>query len=415
MEDGEIQARRLGNQRRILFELIQKLPDLIEPGKDFSKLLNRRFRENRRFGSKDRRLYRELIYTYLRYEPWFSPISESPNRFLDTLIVLADPTPEVTRLYPTLNNPFPTDSPECSRHRLIGKSDDDLKGLIPDWFKNHFSRKLETEDYSTFVSRPPLWLRVQKGDRNSIAEELSIGLEETSEFPRVHSVIPNAILCPKDFPIQKSASYKSGDIEIQDISSQILLQLIAPQPTGTWLDACAGAGGKTLQLAKMLGAKGSVTAYDPRPRALDELNLRLKRSRIRNVTVTRDPPYASVFDGVLVDAPCSGTGTWRRHPFLIRQTRESDVLAAAKTQINLLNEYSQNVGPGGILVYCTCSLSRFENQNVARLFNETNPDFEHLPLANRFGLEERDLGITVYPTDFNGDGLYVATFQRVLQ
>ncbi len=173
MDHNDIQARRSANQRRILLELIQALPALEKLGKNFSRNLNRHFREHSQFGSRDRRLYRELIHTYLRYQPWLEALSDSPNEFLDTLISLATPTPDIAKLYSTIDPPLPVDSPETARHRLIGRSDKELSSLIPSWFSSHLNRELDVEDLLALFSRPPLWIRVQKGDRESIAAHLN--------------------------------------------------------------------------------------------------------------------------------------------------------------------------------------------------------------------------------------------------
>jgi len=412
MENSEAQIRRLGNQRRVALELISNLPELLTSRGSFSRELNRRFRENSRFGSKDRRLYRELVYTYLRYETWLAPLSLYPDKLLDTLITLASPTPEIVPLLATVDESIPQDGSLSNRHRLIGKSDEELAVLLPDWFDSHFAGNLDLDNLRSLFSRPPLWARAQKGNAEQIVTQLRSEIDSTREQPYVHTIIPNAIHCPTDYPVQKCTAYQEGEIEIQDISSQALLQLIDPLPKGDWFDACAGAGGKTLQLAQMLGSAGRVFAYDPRSRALDELIQRTKRSGLRNISAIRNPPAGRLFTGVLVDAPCSGSGTWRRHPFLMRQTLETDIFEFGETQLELLRTYAPSVSPGGILAYCTCSLSRHENQSVAARFLKAHPEFTHKPLAERFGLKEDGLGITVLPHDFDGDGLYIATFKR---
>ncbi len=412
MDDNDIQTRRSANQRRILLELIQALPNLQKLGKNFSRNLNRHFREHSQFGSRDRRLYRELIYTYLRYQPWLDALIDSQNKFLDTLITLAAPTPDIAKLYPTIDRPLPIESSETARHRIIEKSDKELSSLVPSWFSDHLSRDLEVDDLLALFSRPPLWIRVQKGNRESIASDLSAGLPQNTQLPSVHKTIPNAIQCPADFPVQNCEDYKNGNIEIQDISSQILLHLIDPLPSGDWFDACAGAGGKSLQLAQLLKSKGRIFAYDPRPRALDELIHRSKRAGLRNISVIRQLPTGRLFDGILVDAPCSGSGTWRRHPYLMRQTNENEVMNAAAKQLALLSEYASFVKPNGLLVYCTCSLSRFENQEVARQFLQSHSEFSHNSLASKFRFLENGRGVTVYPKDFDGDGLYIVLFRR---
>ena len=412
MDHNDIQTRRSANQRRILFELIQSIPALQNLGKNFPRNLNRLFRDRSQFGSRDRRLYRELIYTYLRYQPWLEALADSANEFMDTLISLATSTPEIAKLYSTIDPSLHVESSETARHRIIGRSDNELSSLIPSWFSRHLFRELDVEDLLALFSRPPLWIRVQKGDRESIATHLSAGLPQSAQRPAVHETVPDAIHCPPDFPVQNCDDYKRGNIEIQDISSQILLHLIDPEPTGDWFDACAGAGGKSLQLAQLVGSKGRVFAYDPRPRALDELIQRSKRAGFHNISVVRHLPTGRRFNGVLVDAPCSGSGTWRRHPYLMRQTNEKELMDAAEKQFALLSEYAAFVKPNGLLVYCTCSLSRFENQEVARRFLENHSEFEHSRIASKFGLSENGRGVTVFPRDFNGDGLYVASFKR---
>tara|TARA_B100000900_G_scaffold416199_1_gene449960 strand:+ start:5165 stop:6439 length:1275 start_codon:yes stop_codon:yes gene_type:complete len=412
MDHDDIQSRRSANQRRILFELIQAIPALQNLGKNFPRNLNQYFRDRSQFGSRDRRLYRELIYTYLRYQPWLEALADSANEFMDTLISLATSTPDIAKLCSTTDPSSPFESSETARHRIIGRSDNELSSLIPSWFSRHLFRELDIDDLLALFSRPPLWIRVQKGDRESIATHLSAGLPQSAQRPVVHETVPDAIHCPPDFPVQNFDDYKRGNIEIQDISSQILLHLIDPKPTGDWVDTCAGAGGKSLQLAQLLGSKGRVFAYDTRPRALDELIQRSKRAGFHNISVVRQLPTGKRFNGVLVDAPCSGSGTWRRHPYLMRQTNEKEIMDAAEKQFALLSQYAAFVKPNGQLVYCTCSLSRFENQEVARRFLENHSEFQHNRMASKFGLSENGHGVTVFPKDFNGDGLYVASFKR---
>ncbi|MBT5168210.1 MAG: RsmB/NOP family class I SAM-dependent RNA methyltransferase [Opitutales bacterium] len=408
----EIKFHRLMNQRRVAYSLLQRLQTLLEPGSNFIRELNLLFKSQGKFGSRDRRLYRELIYTYLRYQTWLDPIRFDETAFLDAIIILANPTPEASTLYPTLSSPTANLQAPKDRHRLIGKSDNDLIELIPSWFQSHLSETLDSESAKTLFSRPPLWLRIQRGDPKAIIEQLRQASPNQANPPTAIWGVPDALLCPPGLPLSNVPAYQNGEIEIQDISSQLLLQLVHPQPEGSWLDACAGAGGKTLQLAKMIGSNGCVTAYDPRSKALDELERRSRRARLKNISLLRSKPDRGSYDGVLVDAPCSGSGTWRRHPFLMRQTREKDIFQHSEAQSSILHFYSERVAPGGILVYCTCSLSSYENKNVVKKFLETHSSFEPAPLAKNFDLEEIGNGITISPAHLDGDGLYIATFRR---
>src|SRR5690606_24311931 len=154
---------------------------------------------------------------------------------------------------------------------------------------------------------------------------------------------------------------------IQDLGSQLVLATLAEAPAGHWLDACAGAGGKTLQLARLLGPAGRVTAHDIRAGALAELKTRARRAGLDTIVTTTTLP-AAAFDGVLVDAPCTGSGTWRRTPRLKWTTAPEDVARAARLQAELLARFSRLVRPGGRLVYATCSLCRSENEAVVAGF-----------------------------------------------
>ena len=408
----EARLHRLLNQRRIAFSLIERIKTLLAPGVPFNRELAQLFKTQGKFGSKDRRLYKELIFTYIRYQPWLDAARSDSQRFLDLAILLSQPTPEVQELYPTIDDSLPRNLEYDNRHRLIGKTDVDLAELLPAWFASHSKDPISLEDVQLLFRRPPLWVRIQKGNPDQIIEELKQHSRDASAPIELHYSVPRCIELPSDFPLANVPSYLNGNIEVQDISSQMLLQLIAETPRGSWFDACAGAGGKTLQLASMLSPEGKVLAFDNRQAALRELLQRQERSGLKNIEVAHSRPIGKTFDGVLVDAPCSGSGTWRRHPFLIRQTREADVLAHSERQQKILDQYCGHVSTGGLLVYCTCSLSQYENQHVVQRFLEKHREFAYEPLADRFGLADGYKGITIKPTRFNGDGLYIATLRR---
>lgn len=410
----EIRLHRLHNQRRIAYSLIERTRTLLNPKTAFTRELHELFRAQGNFGSKDRRLYRELIYTHLRYQPWLDEKISQQDEFMDTLICLAAPTNEIQSLYPTLKSKPANLTVAEQRFQLLKREAHQLEELLPDWFANHSNRTVSVPSLLTLVTRPPLWLRIQKDPQENVLKRLrESATPSQAEQIAKHPEIPDCIHAPADFPLANHPCYLEGNIEIQDISSQILLHLLKERPSGRWLDACAGAGGKTLQLANLLKPFGKVAAFDTRSSALRELQSRAKRSGLKNISVLYQRPTEGSYDGVLIDAPCSGSGTWRRHPYLMRQTREEDVFDYAQTQLAILKSYAPLVAEDGVLVYSTCSLSRHENEAVAAKFLEAVPEFRHEPLAARFGFQDLGHGITVCPEDHNGDGLYVTTFRRI--
>ena len=235
----------------------------------------------------------------------------------------------------------------------------------------------------------------------------------------------SALAVRDETDLTRLASYRAGAFEIQDAGSQAILELAGP--TGSqWLDACAGAGGKTLQLARMLGPNGRIDAHDVRPAALEELRHRAQRAGIAGQEMTaasqpagwarlrtlQQPPTTGVYDGVLVDAPCSGSGTWRRAPHLKWITTESGLKAHAGLQQRILADFARFVRPGGQLIYATCSLSPLENETVVTDFLRAHPDFAPAPAARPELAAARGPGWLILPSRHDGDGFFAATLRR---
>jgi 16S rRNA (cytosine967-C5)-methyltransferase len=192
-------------------------------------------------------------------------------------------------------------------------------------------------------------------------------------------------------------SFKQGLFEIQDEGSQLLGMLVDAPPTCV-VDACAGAGGKTLQLAAQMKNRGELFALDVDARRLDDLRQRARRAGVHNTRVRLIPPegpaarealadLAGKADRVLVDAPCTGTGTLRRKPDARYRFSEEMLLEAVARQRALLEQFAPLVKPGGRLVYGTCSVLRAENEAVVEAFLAAHAEFRLLPPADKLGPE----------------------------
>ncbi len=346
---------------------------------------------DRRFGSRDRRLYRELVYTALRILPWIEEAGE------DTVITLIANHARDTRDTHLFRQAWASD-------QLVSPP---LSELLPAWLADECPAVFEPDQLAALLNRAPLWLRLQTDAPAVVTEEFSA----LGWSPTPSPVLPEAWRLDDDLPIDKTDAHRLGLIEIQDLGSQLILASQSITTGGHWLDACAGAGGKTLQLARLLGPAGKVDANDIRPAALAELRQRAERAGL--TTVSTPAVLAETYDGVLVDAPCTGTGTWRRAPHLKWTTTPDDVRAAAKLQAELLTRFAAKVRRGGRLVYATCSLCRTENTAVAAAFASAHPDFEPLPPANNYGGITDDAGgLQILPAKHDTDGFYVAAWQR---
>lgn len=198
-------------------------------------------------------------------------------------------------------------------------------------------------------------------------------------------------------PLSQTNLYKDGFIEVQDEASQLVALLTASQSGMAVVDFCAGAGGKTLALAALMQNKGRVVACDVMAGRLEKARVRFRRAGLHNIdirTLTNENDKwvgrsAEKYDRVLVDAPCSGSGTWRRHPDARWKQLGPDLPKLKLMQANILNSAARLVKKGGRLIYATCSLLPSENDRQVEAFLQKNKDFKILPVNDI----ARDVGI----------------------
>lgn len=415
-----------GSQQKVFLRLVGSLRPHWRKDANLPARIQAIFASNRSFGSRDRRLYRELIYTTLRYLPWIEPLLESdPNKAAQTVAWLSSDIPATAGFRAAMC----ADWPPCpaSTAGKAGHLNADPLALLPEWFRRHCPEATEPSMLDALQSRAPLWLRLQTAAPARVLDEL----KARGWNYRRAEIVPGAIQLLADADVKKTEAWQNGELEVQDLGSQLILESVGLEPGAHWLDACAGAGGKTLQLAMLLGPEGKVDAHDIRAEALRELQIRAGRAGLchlmddkpdqprraerstlgAQVNVLPGPPDIP-YDGVLVDAPCSGSGTWRRSPHLKWTTSASDVTQAAEKQRHLLERFSARVRRGGRLVYATCSLSRFENEDVVASFLEQHPEFAPAPFGQTFGFPPRGHGLTVLPARHDTDGFFVASFRR---
>ncbi|MBS0633820.1 MAG: RsmB/NOP family class I SAM-dependent RNA methyltransferase [Verrucomicrobia bacterium] len=395
-----------GSQQRTFLHLLVALRPEWHRDENLPARIQALLARNRAFGSRDRRLYRELIYTTLRHLPWIEPLLDTaPDRAVKIAAWLAADTPATSRLRAELTADWPALPVSLAERAAFLQQS--AEALLPAWFREHSPEVFAPAELDAQLRRAPLWLRLQTDDPAAVLREFEQRGWATAPSP----ILPGALQVFGDVDVTQSDAYQRGAIEVQDLGSQLLLETAGLTPGGRWLDACAGAGGKTLQLARLLGPSGHVDAYDVRPAALRELALRAARAGLKNIAVLPAPATAT-YDGVLVDAPCSGTGTWRRSPHLKWTTTARRVSQAAAQQQAILAELAPRVRPGGRLIYATCSLSRQENEDVIAAFLAQNPAFAPVPPAQSFGFPLRGGGLTFLPARHDTDGFFVASLQR---
>ncbi|MDH7515918.1 MAG: RsmB/NOP family class I SAM-dependent RNA methyltransferase [Bacteroidota bacterium] len=275
----------------------------------------------------------------------------------------------------------------------------------------------------------PVCLRVNAGVL-ARDEALAI-LEKTGYRCKPASIAPAGIVCEERVDVRRIPSHVRAALEFQDEGSQLVSYALAPAEDWVVLDACAGAGGKTLHLAELGGPRCRIVAADTEKARLEALARRAHRAGVRNIEVvltrhektrTRErrrklPP---TYHAVLVDAPCSGIGRARRDPLVKFRVNPGSLERLSRTQRRILEEVAGNVLPDGILVYATCSLMAAENESVVRHFLSDHPEFVPDDLESVFarqgieipGLERGAWHIRLTPAEHGTDGFFIARMRR---
>jgi 16S rRNA (cytosine967-C5)-methyltransferase len=224
-------------------------------------------------------------------------------------------------------------------------------------------------------------------------------------------------------PITTGPAFMQGLVEIQDEGSQLVAIMVGAEPGMRVADWCAGAGGKTLAIASMMQNRGQIVACDVSAPRLEGAVRRLRRAGVHNVerhlVETGDKwlkRRGGSFDRVLVDAPCTGTGTWRRNPDARLRLRENDLIELVSKQAAILDTAQSLVRKGGRLVYATCSLLDDENEAQVSAFLSRHPGFEVVPLARAWPLagpvpNEGDF-LSLTPARHHTDGFFTAVLER---
>ncbi|MBQ9089087.1 MAG: RsmB/NOP family class I SAM-dependent RNA methyltransferase [Lentisphaeria bacterium] len=402
------------------------------------------FKENRRCGSRDRAFISDAVYALLRYwgflrkylpEERLEELESGNVRFtsreLGALLMAGAfingsfDNAEIIRsghkLSPSL--PRPANAPERRARQMADYFNTSaaltVDDLLPEWILNELPANLDRGVFiSALALRPPIYLRTQcvSGEAHSAMMEELNGLDgEIVPHPQVS----NAIAVRAKTNLYSLESYRNGCFEIQDLASQCVGLICDARPGSRWLDACAGAGGKTLQLAQMMKRKGNVTASDLRAYKLEDLRRRARRAGFPNITVKENIAASGKvkhpFDGVLIDAPCSCSGVWRRNPGAQWILTAEEVAELAAQQLEILNNYANAVRTGGILVYATCSIFDAENGDVVRAFLAKHPEFKLDPFTNPLTGDIAPGMLRIDGGNYDCDTLFAARMIKVEQ
>jgi len=421
LKDAWIQTRAV----RSVSLLEEALREVLQEHHPADQFLNRVFRRDRRIGGRDRRLYSNLIFAVFR---WYGPLRKysSDPAFLLAGAAAAEKydLPEITVFLKQAGLPatcrneiFEPETPPARLNAFLHASgfpaETSFRECLPEWIYSHLDFEPDEDFLALQQSRPPLWLRVQRKTVDEVTESLRRQNIEAVPDSRMAS----ALRIDRPVNLPELEAYKQGWIEVQDLSSQCIGKICAPQEGECWWDACAGGGGKSLHLASLMNGKGTITASDVRSAKLEELRLRAKRAGFSNIRMrewdgTGLPAGENSCDGVLIDAPCSSSGRWRRNPesrWILEGKRVEELSAVQK---KLLDIASKAVKPGGVLVYATCSLLRDENRLNAESFLASHSEFTLEEFAHPLTGETMPGQVQILPGDGDCDASFIARFRK---
>ncbi|APE28547.1 RsmB/NOP family class I SAM-dependent RNA methyltransferase [Aurantiacibacter gangjinensis] len=352
------------------------------------------FKGNRYAGSKDKRAIRELVYDAIRA---CGPVPETGRA---AMLGLVEERPELRDLF---------DGSQYGPAAIVDGERVAEGGVAPEWLEDRLiASGIEQADAEALLGRAPLDMRI---NRLKVPE----GLPDLPE-PGEALAAPDALRFPTGTQASGWDAYRDGLVEVQDHGSQIACMAVGAQGGETVIDLCAGAGGKTLALAAAMRNEGTLVAADTDRRRLSQLGPRAERAGAAvSAEVLLDPgrelealePWLGKADRVLVDAPCSGTGTWRRNPEARWRLSEAEIARYVKTQAHVLAIAAELVREGGSITYVVCSLLDEEGPRQMADFLAAHSGWQAQALDLPLGTERGD-GIRLLPSRDGTDGFFIA-------
>ncbi|WP_109356729.1 RsmB/NOP family class I SAM-dependent RNA methyltransferase [Sphingorhabdus sp. EL138] len=389
-------SARLQAAIELLDEIIVAARD---SGASADNITKKFFKARRYAGSKDRRAVREHIYAVIRR------FGDRPESGRAAMAGLAEEQSELRDLF------------DGSAYGPAALTENEARAggvSIANWLSDRFAALIDDKEKAVLFDRAPLDIRLnpKKGDAKAIK----------GAWPEIETLpLPNAYRLPTGTSVENSKAYNSGQIEIQDLGSQAIVAACLLEEPKLVLDMCAGAGGKTLGLAAQLPDQTRIIAADTDRGRLSRIEPRLRRSGANNIeTLLLSPnkegemlaPFKGKCDLVLVDAPCTGTGTWRRNPELRWRMTPKRLDQTVKLQARLLELAGAMVAPGGQLVYAVCSLLDAEGGDQTENFVKNHPEWRDIEVDLPIGRPYRK-GTLLTPYQDGTDGFYFTCLEKL--
>lgn len=397
--------------RNLVFAAIDALNEIFNEDKYADKVLQGTLKRDKRWGARDRAFIAQVVYDIVRWKRLYAEIAEVREPFDRQKLF------RLFAVWATLRGvalPDWKQLEDTPTRRIKGRFDElskirKYRESIPDWLdalgEKELGKKWDAE-IAALNQEADVILRANtlKTDINKLQAALFDQNIETENLKGY----PIALKLKERVNVFQSELFKEGWFEVQDASSQLVAELLDVKPGMRVVDACAGAGGKTLHLASLMENKGQLIALDIYANKLNELKRRAKRAGAFNIE-TRFIDSTKVIkklhekaDRVLIDAPCSGLGVLKRNPDAKWKLQPEFIENIQKTQAEILENYSKMVKPGGKMVYATCSILPSENEKQIKHFLKSEA-------GKNFNLAKEK---TILPSKSGFDGFYMALLEK---
>ncbi len=366
---------------RVLVEaVLSALTEIFENGRQADKVIEQVLKSDRRWGARDRGFIAENVYEIVRWQRLIE--------FVGQLSTLSNY--EAFGVWQIIKkNELPNwpeflgiDTKKIWKRHSEAQAIRKVRESIPDWLDELGEAELganwEAELHA--LNQPaPVVLRANtlKTTRDELQKLLFKNAIETHSLAEA----PNALVLKEKKNVFQTEYFQNGFFEVQDTGSQLIAPLLDIQPGQRVIDACAGAGGKTLHLAALMQNKGSLIAMDTEAWKLDELKRRARRNGVSNVETRAIEPKTikrlrDTADRLLLDVPCSGLGVLRRNPDSKWKMKPDFLDKIRQIQLEILNDYSRMVKTGGKMVYATCSILPSESEHQVQRFLSEQPNWQ---------------------------------------
>lgn len=426
--NSPLPPKAVAGRARLALELSLRLEAEVARGLPADRALAAWLREHPQCGSRDRRFLTDAVYAVFRWRGWTGTVQEHGATALVLACaldgLLAPPVLHLAQavgLHPAgwahATDRSPLALAQTFAH-WTSQPAPDPHALIPGWAVNALAVPEGAERDAHLLHfiaaaqrRPPLWLRAV----GAPAVDVALRLQRQNIHAAAYPAVPGAVHLQQHPHLGRLEQAIGPCFEVQDLASQIVGLLCAPRSGERWLDLCAGAGGKTLHLIELAERRIEIDACDLRAASLEDLFRRARRVGVETQVRTHsaDAPPQGPFDGVLVDAPCSGLGTWPRNADARWRTSPDLVTRLAGTQQQLLDTAAARVSPGGRLVYSVCTFTAAETEAAMNAFAKRHPEFQPEPVCHPLDISAPARArLWVWPWQGPCGGMFIARFRR---